>query len=63
MAASAWPGRRTVWPPMVLSYWFQTQARLHRSGQAIRRQQCGAEADRVGDGPSGGCFGVSAIGR
>ena len=60
------PGRFTVWPPTVLSYWSQTQAREHEVGagdqlsaaRAVRPTRSSIRA-----GLSCGCFAVSAVGR
>ena len=48
-AASAAPGRCTVWPPTVLSYWSQIQRREQRSGQATSVSSAAVDAERVGD--------------
>jgi len=64
-AASAAPGRLTVMPPTVLSYWSQTQAREHKSGQAInfRRAPVRPIRSSIRAGLSFSRFGGSIVGR
>ncbi len=62
-AASAAPGRRTVWPPTVLSYWSQTQARDAMSGQPISQISAASMPTGSGTEPSGSGAGEGAVGR
>jgi hypothetical protein len=62
-AASAVPGRFTVCPPTVASYWFHTQAREHRSGQAISVNSASDRPAGSATSPSGAGSDGSVKGR